>query len=46
MKNNNSLIEHKLLLHKKYKHLIEQAYNFKQIDASLSDSQSTRLLSC
>ncbi len=37
MKNNNSLIEHKLLLHKKYKHLIEQAYNFKQIDASLSD---------
>ncbi|SEQ42293.1 hypothetical protein SAMN05421824_1601 [Hyunsoonleella jejuensis] len=37
MKKEDSIQEHQVKLNKKYKKLIEEAYNFRQTDASLSD---------
>lgn len=37
MKKVNSIKEHKIELNKKYKQLVEQAYNLRQTDAPLSD---------
>ena len=37
MNNLNQILDQHLVLRKKYKQLIEQAYNFREIDAELSD---------
>lgn len=37
MKNADSIKAHQIKLNKKYKTLIEQAYNLRQTDAALSD---------
>ncbi len=37
MKKVNSIKDHQIKLNKKYKQLVEQAYNFRQTDAPLSD---------
>lgn len=37
MKTTNSILEHRIKLNRKYKTLVEQAYNFRQTDAALSD---------
>ncbi len=43
--NNNDLIkQHQNKLHKKYKRLVEKAYNFRQTDHALSDISEYRAI--
>lgn len=44
MNRNDSIKQHQSILRKKYKKLVEQAYNFRQTDHALSDISEYRAI--